>query len=72
LTVDISETLEAKLDSIRCYQTQFPPSKAYVIERVRGAAILAGSAAGYAAGEVLVCTRPLGTTNLMQTFFPTA
>jgi N-acetylglucosamine malate deacetylase 1 len=71
LTVDISETLEAKLESIRCYETQFPPAKAHVLERVRGAALLAGAAAGFGAGEVFVCTRALGTTNLMQTFFPT-
>lgn len=71
ITVDITETLETKLGSIRCYETQFPPSKAYVIERVRGAALLSGAAAGYSAGEVFACTRALGTTNLMQSFFPT-
>ncbi len=71
LTVDITETLEQKLESIRCYATQFPTSKSYVVERVRGAALLCGSAAGFGAGEVFVCTRALGTTNLMQSFFPT-
>jgi N-acetylglucosamine malate deacetylase 1 len=70
ITMDISETLETKLESIRCYETQFPPAKEHVFERVRGAALLAGAAAGYRAGEVFVCTRSLGTTNLMQTFFP--
>jgi N-acetylglucosamine malate deacetylase 1 len=70
ITMDISQTLERKLESIRCYETQFPPAKAHVLERVRGAALLAGAAAGFDAGEVFVCTRALGTTNLMRSFFP--
>lgn len=36
-TVDISDTLNAKLASVACYKTQFPPEKAYVFERIRGA-----------------------------------
>jgi len=67
ITADISETLETKLDSIRCYQTQFPPEKAHVFERVRAAAVTNGLASGFAAGEVFVSARPLGTRNLMQT-----
>lgn len=66
LTVDIGDTLETKLDAIRCYQTQFPAEKAYVFDRIRGAALLAGAAAGYAAGEVFVSTRPLGTSDLVK------
>lgn len=69
-TVDIGETLETKLNSIRCYQTQFPPAKAYVFDRIRGAALLAGAASGYQAGEVFVSTRPLGSVDLMKTVFP--
>ena len=65
-TVDISSTLETKLNAIRCYQTQFPPAKSYVFERIRGAALLAGSAAGFTAGETFVGTRPLGTQDLVQ------
>lgn len=72
VTVDIGHTLETKLDSIRCYATQFPPSKAHVFDRVRGAALIAGAAAGYTAGEVFVCVRPLGTPDLMETLFPDA
>ena len=68
--VDISNTLEAKLDSIRCYQTQFPPAKEHVFDRVRAAALQTGASAGYAAGELFLCTRTLGTPDLMQTLFP--
>jgi LmbE family N-acetylglucosaminyl deacetylase len=68
-TVDISETIDLKLESIRCYQTQFPPAKAHVFERVRSAAQLAGTAAGFQAGEVFVSTRPLATNNMMRLLF---
>lgn len=65
-TVDIGDTLETKLAAIRCYQTQFPPAKSYVFDRIRGAALLTGSAAGFVAGETFVGTRPLGTQDLVQ------
>ena len=68
-TVDISDTLETKLKSIRCYQTQFPPAREAVFDRIRGAAIHSGAAAGYKAGEVFVSTRPLGTTEPMRLLF---
>ncbi|MEQ8790945.1 MAG: PIG-L family deacetylase [Pirellulaceae bacterium] len=71
-TTDITDTLETKIASIRCYQTQFPPAKEYVYDRIRGAALLAGAAAGYRAGEVFVCTKPLGTRDLMKTVLPLA
>lgn len=65
-TIDISETLDTKLASIRCYQTQFPPEKAHVFDRIRGAALLAGAASGFAAGEVFVNTRLLGARDLVK------
>lgn len=71
-TVDITETLEQKLDSIRCYATQFPPEKSHVFDRIRGAALLAGAASGFHAGEVFVSARPLGTTDLVKTVLPVA
>jgi serine/threonine-protein kinase len=68
-TVDIGDSLEAKLAAIRCYETQFPPAKSYVFERIRGAAMIAGAAAGFIAGETFVSTRPLGTHDLMKFVF---
>ena len=68
-TVDIGDALEAKLAAIRCYETQFPPAKAYVFDRIRGAAMIAGAAAGFSAGETFVSTRPLGTQDLMKFVF---
>ena len=37
-TEDISSTLEKKLESVKCYVSQFPESKGYVFDRVRAAA----------------------------------
>ena len=68
-TVDISETLEQKIESIRCYETQFPPAKDYVFDRVRGAALSQGAAAGFAAGENFVSTRMLGVQDMMKLLF---
>jgi LmbE family N-acetylglucosaminyl deacetylase len=67
---DISDTLETKLNAVRCYKTQFPPAKEHVFERIRGAALAAGSAAGFLAGENFASVRPLGTPDLMKMLFP--
>jgi LmbE family N-acetylglucosaminyl deacetylase len=68
--VDIGDTLETKIESIRCYKTQFPPMKEHVFDRVRGAALQAGAAAGYTAGESFVPTRTLGTQDLVKFLLP--
>jgi LmbE family N-acetylglucosaminyl deacetylase len=70
LTVDISDQLELKLESVLCYKTQFPPAKQKILDRVRGLAIAAGSAAGFYAGEVFATTRPLGCQDLVQALLP--
>ncbi len=64
---DIAETLDAKLDSIRCYATQFPPEKAYVFDRVRAMAKAIGFSAGLEAGEVFTSTKAIGSRDLMET-----
>jgi LmbE family N-acetylglucosaminyl deacetylase len=69
LVVDIGSTLETKLAAIRCYETQFPPAKAHVLERVRAFALQQGQAAGYEAGELFTSTRTLGTRDLMHFLF---
>jgi LmbE family N-acetylglucosaminyl deacetylase len=67
IVVDISETLETKLASVRCYRSQFPPAKEHVFDRIRAFALHQGSVAGYEAGELLISPRTLGTQDLMQT-----
>ena len=68
-TVDISDTMETKIKSVHCYETQFPPAKEHVFDRIRGAAMMAGTAAGFAAGEVFVNTKPIGTNDMMRLLF---
>jgi LmbE family N-acetylglucosaminyl deacetylase len=67
---DIGDTLDTKIASVRCYQTQFPPEKDYVFERIRGAALQCGTASGYAAGELFISPRMVGTPDLMKLMFP--
>ena len=69
LVVDISRTLQSKLAAIRCYETQFTPEKQHIFGRVEAAARQLGQTAGYAAGEMLVSPRNLGTADLMGTLF---
>ena len=64
--VDISLTLKIKLAAIRAYETQFPPSKDRVFQMVTSQNQLAGSSAGFPAGELLFATTTLGVSDLVQ------
>jgi LmbE family N-acetylglucosaminyl deacetylase len=66
---DIGDTLEAKLASISCYESQFPPEKRTILDRVRIFNQQQGLAAGFTAGELLAATTALGTRDLMQLLF---
>ena len=66
VVVDVTDTLETKIASVRCYETQFPPAKAYVFDRVRAFALQQGQAAGFMAGELFATTRVIGTRNLID------
>ena len=69
LVVDISDTIDTKLKSVRCYQTQFPPEKEHVLDRIHAIALQQGAAAGYAAGELFASPMIQRTRHLMQTLF---
>ncbi len=66
---DIGSTLEKKIASVTAYQTQFPPERAHVLERIRTFNQQQGLAAGFDAGEVLAHTVTLGTRDLMGLLF---
>ena len=68
--VDISSTLPIKLEAIRSYQTQFPPSKQRVFGWVESQCRLYGQSAGFEAGELLIAATMLGITDLVQTLCP--
>ena len=65
--MDISDTFERKIESIRAYQTQFPPSKEHVFHLVEGQNRLFGASAGFDFGEMLICSTTLGVTDLVRT-----
>jgi bacillithiol biosynthesis deacetylase BshB1 len=64
---DISDTLEMKLESIRAYQTQFPPGKERVFQLVESQNRLLGAIAGFQAGEMLISATTLGIRNVFET-----
>ncbi len=63
--VDITDTLETKLQSVRAYSTQFPPSKQRVFHLVESQARLYGTSAGFGAGELLIPATTFGVRDLM-------
>lgn len=68
--VDISATLALKLESVRAYQTQFPPTKDRVFRLVEANNRLLGTTAGFEAGELLISATTLGISDLVQTVCP--
>ena len=70
LVVDISAYLERKMQALACYQSQFPPSKQHLFQRIRAFNQQQGMAAGFEAGEVLISPIPWGTPDLMGFLFP--
>ncbi len=64
--VDISETLSLKLQAIRAYQTQFPPSKERVYPLIESYNRLYGQNAGFEAGELFYATSLLGVKDLVH------
>ncbi len=67
---DISDTLTRKMDSIRCYASQFPPGKAHVLTRIEAMALTVGQAAGFAAGERFWSMQSWGTADLVEASLP--
>lgn len=69
IVVDITDALEKKLAAVANYQTQFPPEKTHVLDRLRAFNQQQGMAAGFGAGEVLASPTTLGTRDLMGLLF---
>ncbi len=69
IVVDISTTLETKIQAVACYRSQFPPEKHHVLGRIRAFNQQQGMAAGFAAGEVVASPAALGTRDLMGLLF---
>ena len=67
--IDIEETIEQKIASIRCFKTQFPASKGNLFARIESMARYLGSTAGVEAAEMLISPKPLVTRDLMDALF---
>ncbi len=66
ITVDITDTLARKRDSIMCYQTQFQ-HKPQITDRITAAAHVTGAAAGIVAGESFAAPKPIAVNDLFAT-----
>ncbi len=69
IVVDISQTLETKLEAIRCYATQFPPERQIMLEGIRAMNVATGISAGCRAGEMFCNTRVMRSRDLMKSLF---
>lgn len=64
--VDISDTLEQKLEAVRCYRSQFDGERLAGLEHyIRSGAGVDGSMIGVRYGELYALPRPLGVTDMV-------
>src|SRR5215471_12511219 len=66
IIADIGTTLDVKLEAVRCYQTQFPASKAGIFRAVETMNRYHGLTAGFEAGELFMTYRSVGVDDLMR------
>jgi len=65
--VDISETIEQKIEAIRCYESQFDRERIATLEHyVRSIAGAEGVSVGVRYGELYALPRPLGVTDVVS------
>ena len=63
---DISDTMGQKLESVRAYKSQFPPSKQRVFRMVEGINTTLGATIGTQFGEMFILPTPLGVTDVFE------
>jgi bacillithiol biosynthesis deacetylase BshB1 len=63
--IDITETLEQKLEAIRCYASQFDEARLKMVRHfVTGYCISMGARCGFAYGELFTLAHPVGAVDL--------
>ena len=70
--VDVSDVYAIKLEAVRAYATQFPPSKDRVYRLVEGQNLFYGSSAGFTHGELFISATTLGVQDLVKAVMPVA
>lgn len=68
--VDITDTYELKLKSIRAYSTQFPPEKEPLFKMLESKDRMLGASAGFEFGEMFIKPNSLGVTDFVKTVLP--
>ncbi|MGE3819601.1 MAG: PIG-L family deacetylase [Isosphaeraceae bacterium] len=66
IVTNIGSTLSAKLDSVRCYVSQFPATKAGIFQAIEAMNRYHGHTAGFEAGELFLTYRSIGVDDLMR------
>jgi LmbE family N-acetylglucosaminyl deacetylase len=66
IIADIGETLEVKVEAVRCYATQFPAKKAGIFRAIETMNRYQGLTAGFEAGELFLTYRSVGVSDLMR------
>jgi bacillithiol biosynthesis deacetylase BshB1 len=64
--VDVSDTLDLKLEALRCYASQFDPARFEMVKHfVSGQAAAQGARCGFKYGELFALPHPAGTSDLV-------
>ena len=66
IIADIGETLDVKVEAVRCYATQFPAKKAGIFRAIETMNRYQGLTAGFEAGELFLTYRSVGVADLMR------
>ena len=67
VVVDVSDTLDQKLEAIRCYESQFDPARFEMVKHfVAGKAAAEGGRCGFKYGELFALPHPAGTADLVR------
>jgi N-acetylglucosamine malate deacetylase 1 len=65
--VDVSETMDVKLEALRCYASQFDPARFEMVKHfLTGKAAADGARCGFRYGELFALPHPAGTTDLVR------
>ncbi len=67
MVIDITETIEKKIEAVRCYESQFAGQRIESLEHtIRSVAGYEGMSAGFKYGEAYALPRPLGVKDMVD------